>query len=228
MKLRNFVYLFSIIILLTPMLAFAVGMSGTTYEIPFDSINVGGTDFASSASYMMSDTLGENATGFASSGSYFSNVAGYRQAEVTTLTLVLSTNSISLGSIDPGEDAGGQITTTVTTNAANGYDLYIKENQPLTSGGNTISDFSGTIAAPIAWFGTGFGFTISGGTGVDPKWGGGTNYAGIPAVSTLTHQKSGYSALPDDTVFDFYVNSAAAQPNGTYSNTVTYSALPNL
>ncbi len=224
MKLRNFVYLF-LIMLVIPFSALAVGMSGGTYKIPFDSINIGGSDFASSGSYMMFDTIGENAPGYSSGGSYAMNMAGYRQP--TGLILVLSTTNLIIGNIQQNQNASAQITTTVTTDAANGYNLFIKENQSLTSGVNTIPDFGGTIAAPIPWAGNGFGFTLSSGTGLDPKWGGGTNYAGIPTVSTLMHPKSGYSAVADDTDVDFYVN-VGAQPLGTYTNIVTFTALPKL
>jgi len=227
MKLRNFIYLF-LIVFTIPVSANAVGMAGTNYEIPFDSINIGGSDFASSPNYFLSDTLGENATDFSSSGSYAMNFAGYRQPEVTTLTLVLSTNNLTLASIQVNSDTSRPLTTTVTTNAGNGYDLFIKENQTLTSGINTIPDFGGTIAVPIPWVGNGFGITLTSGTGLDPKWGAGTNYAGIPLASTLVHPKAGYSAAPDDTLFSFYVNVGGAQALGTYTNIVTFTALPKL
>jgi len=224
MKLRNLVYL-SLIILLLPFTAMGVGMSGGTYRIPFDSLNIGGDDFATSASYRLLDTVGENAPGFSSGSSYAMNMAGYRQS--TGLILILSMNNLVIGNIQQNQNASGQIIATVTTDAGNGYNLFIKENQPLTSGVNTIPDFGGTIAVPIPWVGNAFGFTLSSGTGLHPKWGGGTNYAGIPAASTLIHPKAGYSSVADNTDVDFYVN-VGAQPYGSYSNIVTFTALPKL
>jgi len=225
MKLRKVIYLI-LICFLIPMSGLAVGMSGTTYKIEFDSINIGGNDFATSANYMISDTLGEAGTGFSNSANYRMYAAGYRQSDVT-LSIGLSTSSLDLGSIDQNASASGAITTTITTNAADGYDLYIKESQVLTSGANTISDFPGTIAVPIAWSGYGFGFTISSGTSVDAKWGSGANYAGMPTSSTVIHSKTGFSALPDDTTTTFNV-SIGDQTEGTYNTTVTFTALPRL
>jgi len=226
MKLRTFVYL--LILFLLPSSALAVGMSGTTYEIPFDSINIGGGDFSSSPNFKMSDTMGEAGTGFSNSANYQMNLAGYRQKDIVALlTLVLDTNSLDLGQLRPSENATGSITATVTTNAANGYDLFIKESQSLTSGGDTIPDYSGTIATPTSWSGTGFGFTLISGTGLDIKWGSGSNYAGIPTSSTLAHTKPGLLLTPDDTQFGFRLE-LYSQATGTYTNVVTFTALPNL
>ncbi|MFZ5365093.1 MAG: hypothetical protein ACOZBH_02765 [Patescibacteria group bacterium] len=227
MKLRIFVYF--IVLFLLPGSALAVGMSGTNYEIPFDSINIGGSDFSGSANYLMFDTMGEAGTDFSSSANYQMNVAGYRQKDlVTTLSLSLNTSNLNLGQIKPSENASGSITATVTTNAANGYDLYIKKNQLLTSAGHSISDFSGTIAAPIAWSGVGFGFTLISGTGLDIKWGSGANFAAVPGASTLTHTKPALSLIPDDTQFGFKVELDSNQSSGIYSNTITFTALPKL
>lgn len=227
MRLRNLVYLF--VLLLLPTGVFAVGMTGTNYEIPFDSINIGGGDFSSSPNYMMSDTLGEAGTGFSSSANYQMNVAGYRQSDVSTvLILVLDIANLDLGQIRRTENSNGSITATVTTNAANGYDLFIKENQALTYSSYTIPNFTSTIAAPTVWFGSGFGFTLISGTGLDVKWGSGANYAGIPGASTLAHTKPGLLLIPDDTQFGFYVQPTTAQQPGIYSNVVTFTALPKL
>jgi hypothetical protein len=229
MKLRKILYLFLISALL-PLGALATGMSGTTYQIPFDSINIGGSDFSTSPNYMMSDTMGEVAPGFSSSANYGMQKAGYRQPDaaiVTTLTLVLSTSNLNLGSIRPNESTAGDLITTVTTNAANGYELYIKQNQLLTSGSYTIPNYSGTISTPTSWAGNGFGFTLVSGTGLDAKWGSGSNYAGLPLASTLIHAKAGFSVLPNDTGLRFNVQ-VGTQAQGIYSNTVTFTALPKL
>lgn len=226
MKLRNFIYFF--ILLCLPTAVFAVGMSGTNYEIPFDSINIGGGDFSSSPNYLMSDTMGEVGTGFSNSPNYQMNVAGYRQKDlVAVLTLVLDINNLDLGQININESATGSITTTVTTNATNGYELFVKKDQLLTSGSNTISDYSGTIAVPTAWSGNGFGFTLITGTGLDAKWGSGANYAAVPYSSTLTHTKPGLSLLPDDTQVGFRVD-VGNQAAGIYTNIITFTALPQL
>ena len=63
-------------------------MSSTHYQVPFDSINSGGSDLASSTNYGISDTIGEQGTGYASSTNY-SMHSGYRQNEETTLSLAI-------------------------------------------------------------------------------------------------------------------------------------------
>lgn len=58
----------------------ANAMTSTNFQIDFDSINSGGTDWSSSTNYFMNDTLGEQATGYSTSTNYTMH-AGYRQAD---------------------------------------------------------------------------------------------------------------------------------------------------
>jgi len=67
-------------------------MTSTNYQIQWDSINSGGTDFSSSTNYSLHDTVGEQATGYSSSTNYTVH-AGYRQ----TSGVVIPTLSFSLG-----------------------------------------------------------------------------------------------------------------------------------
>lgn len=216
-------------LLLLPTAVFATGMAGVTYEIPFDSINIGGGDFATSENYGMFDSVGQAATGYSSSASYAMSMAGYRQADAapTTLTLTLSSASLDLGQIRPNESSTGAITTTVTTNSSNGYNLYVQQDADLAFGSYTIPAFSGTIASPIVWTGNGFGFSLNSGTALEAKWGAGVNFAGLPASATAIHSKTGFLATADDTVVGFKVQVGTQNP-GVYTNTITFTALPQL
>jgi hypothetical protein len=58
----------------------SAAMTSTNFQINFDSINSGGTDFSSSTNYQVNDTLGEQGTGYSNSGNYLLH-AGYRQSD---------------------------------------------------------------------------------------------------------------------------------------------------
>lgn len=55
-------------------------MSSTNFQINWDSLNSGGLDIASSTSFILQDTIGEQGSGLSSSAS-FQVRGGYRQAE---------------------------------------------------------------------------------------------------------------------------------------------------
>ncbi len=64
-----------------------------------------------------------------------------------TLTVVLSANTASLGTLDTGHINQAGITSQVTTNGANGYASLVNYNATLTSGSNTIQDVPGSTLA---------------------------------------------------------------------------------
>lgn len=67
-------------------------MTSTNYEINFDAISSGGSDFSTSTNYWLHDTVGEQGTGYSSSSNYLLH-AGYRQTdaeqEPATLEFIL-------------------------------------------------------------------------------------------------------------------------------------------
>lgn len=67
----------------------SAAMTSTNFEIPFDSINSGGTDNSTSTNFLLYDTLGEQATGYTTSTNYTVQ-AGYRQTEFFEPTLSFS------------------------------------------------------------------------------------------------------------------------------------------
>lgn len=71
-----------------------------------------------------------------------------------TLTVSLSGTTLALGTLTSSNVSQAGITSTVTTNAGNGYASMVKYNNTLTAGVNTIPDTTGgTIAAGTSEYG---------------------------------------------------------------------------
>ncbi len=66
-----------------------LAMSSSNYQINWDSVNTGGDDVSTSASYILHDTIGEVGVGTSTSETYTLN-AGYRAAEASSEALSLS------------------------------------------------------------------------------------------------------------------------------------------
>lgn len=210
----------------------ALGMSSTNYKINADVIGAGG-GLGSSANYKLFDTAGEPIVSIGSSENYKGKLGfEYMLDEPPTISILVDSNTVDLGTVTAGTPEQGQSTLSVTTNSYGGYDLLASENHALlhTDTTTTIADYSGTIASPTAWSGTGFGFTLTSGTNVESKWGTSPNfaYAGFPLTDTLIHEKTGYKSGADDTVVGYNIDVASTQLSGTYSNTVTYTAAVKL
>jgi hypothetical protein len=139
--------------------------------------------------------------------------------------------AFTLPNITPGQSQTYSVDAMVRTDAG-GYDLYVQRPRPLTHTDNTttIPDISGTIASPAAWTEAvtkGFGFTLTGGTSLEGKWG--TNpsyaYAALPADATLYHSRTGLTGgAVESTTIQYRADTIASQKQGTYSTTVVYTA----
>jgi hypothetical protein len=97
----------------------------------------------------------------------------------------------------------------------------------------TIDDHNGTIAVPLLWQSPdnlGFGFTLISGTGIDAKWGTNPNYkyAAFPDTAQTAHAKSGYKSTADDTVVGYKADVLSSQKSGSYSCTITYTAVGSI
>jgi len=156
--------------------------------------------------------------------------------EYLTFTITAG-SSIAFGDLSPGSPVVGSngTTTSVTTNAANGYTLAVSDS---VSGSDSallhsdtttrILDYSGTIATPTSWSGTGFGFCLYSGTNKDAKWGTGTSYndsnnkyAGVPQTATTIMTKTGYTEGADTAGIGWKVDVPNTQKTGSYSGSVT-------
>lgn len=203
------------------------------YVISVDNIGFAGGEPSTDGTYGLMDTVGEPIVGVSADGTYQTQ-DGFWYRDATTLTLALDAAHVQLGQLVPGTPVTGTTTATVTTNAPNGYQLFIHQDHDLqhTADPATIPALTaGTIAVPVAW-GTavGLGITLTSGTNIAAKWGVPPNnlYAAIPGIATLLHTKSGYGIAPNDTVVQYRVDAPATQKTGTYTNVVTYTAAENL
>lgn len=120
-------------------------MESTSYKIQSDSINVGGTDLASSTNYWVRSTVGEVGTGESSSDTYTVG-AGYRQMQEIYISLSGGTDILldpAIGGVTGGT-SNGSTTVTVVTDSPSGYVLTISaENDPaMNKGIYSIADYN--------------------------------------------------------------------------------------
>lgn len=205
-------------------------MSSTNYRIGADVIGQGGQT-GSSDNYKLTDTIGEPVIGIGESENYKSK-EGFWYMIGTAISLVVDSDAVDLGTITPGVPITGESTLTVTTDAWGGYDLYVNQNHSMTHSDavTTISEFSCAISSPCLWTGTGLGFTLKSGTGVDVKWGTSPNYkyAYFSSSSTKFHDKTGYASGGDETIVEYKLDVPSTQKSGNYSNIITYIAMEKL
>lgn len=203
--------------------ALAVDSSSANYRIEGGVVGGFGGD-SSSTGYSLSASAGEAFVGSGSSTSYRFD-AGYVARLERSISLSANASSVSL-SPAPSQASDTTTTTLSVLTDGGGFQLGVSQNQPLTSGGNTIPPVGGSIATPAAWsegVTTGLGFTITAGTGVDPKWS--SKYAAFPASDTTFHVKNGYQATWNDTTVQYRLAVTSSQPAGAYTNQITYTAL---
>ena len=116
----------ALVLAAVPLSAFADAMSSPSYKIKFDSLNSGG-GFATSTSFGIQDTLGEQATGD-STGTLYNVRAGYQQVDAPAYITVSLNPNVNLPSISGFSGGASSATTTwtVTTNASAGYVFQVR------------------------------------------------------------------------------------------------------
>lgn len=164
------------------------------------------------------------------------SVAGVASAQTVnsaTTTVTTTSTTIPFGQVTTADNEVAAQDLTISTNAQNGYTIYMRQTGALTNGSSdTISAVSAanscTYAAPAAFSAAGteaFGFTtndadISSGNFTSNNWCDLTN--SNQAVGARTTPTSG-----SDTVrIGYQVGVSATTEAGTYSNTVIYTAVP--
>ena len=149
-----------------------------------------------------------------------------------------STVALSLTPTASGVVSSASDTVTVNTNNANGYTLTLADgdaNVNLTSGGNNIGAHSGTQASPSALGTNKWGYAVASIGGFDASYSAEANnttssskWAGMPASGSPVQLKTTSTTATNDITTVWYgVKATSAQPNGTYSDTVTYTATTN-
>lgn len=131
-------------------------------------------------------------------------------------------------------------TVTISTNNTLGYTLQLADSDTtttLTSGSNTIAASLGTQASPIAQAVNTWGYRVDGvgGFGAGPTSSqssaaiGSIKFAGVPASNgtASTIKTTSTTAANDTTTVWYGVAANTTQPNGTYTDSVTYTATAN-
>jgi len=152
-----------------------------------------------------------------------------------TNTNVISTaTTVPFGIITTAGNKIGGNELTVATNAANGFTVFTKNTQLLTSGPNTILAHTGTNATPTTFPAAGvteaFGYTtedatLSGGT--PARFTTGPTYAGF--TTSFGTNEVFYSATPISSTaveVGLQLSIVGTTKAGTYTTIVEYSAVP--
>ena len=209
---------------------FVFAASSANYRIESDVIGIGGNS-SGSASYNLSDTMGQPVIGLGTSTNYKVQ-EGFWHTVNFSISLAVDSRNLSLGTITPGTPVTGQTAISVITDAWGGYDLLASQNHAMTHSDavTTIADYACAIASPCAWSGQGLGFTVNSGTSVEAKWGTSPNYnyAYFPLSQTVFHSKSGYVSGVDQTIAGYKLDVPTTQKSGQYSNIITYTAMAKL
>jgi alpha-tubulin suppressor-like RCC1 family protein len=163
-----------------------------------------------------------------------STVAGALGCGDATTTVASATNAVNLGHVGSttAHPIGGQ-RLNVTTNAANGYTIYVSYSAAMfgAASGHTVTNMSGTNATPATWPADGteaLGYTTESnslsGTAArfhSNKWAALTT-SGAEIMRNATNPGSG----GDTNCIAFQISQAALTPADTYTTTVRYSVLP--
>lgn len=152
-------------------------------------------------------------------------------------TITVSSDSPVTLNLTPGGGAvlsSASDTVSVSTNNSAGYNLTLANADATTSlqsGSNTIVAHAGTHAAPTALADNSWGYAVAGGafdasySEEDNASGSTTKWAGVPAsTSPVQIKQTSSTATSDQTIVWYGVKVNSAQPTGTYTDTVTYTA----
>ncbi|HEX8389954.1 MAG TPA: hypothetical protein VF597_00870 [Candidatus Saccharimonadales bacterium] len=159
-----------------------------------------------------------------------------------TVNSVISVSSVSPVTLNLTPTSGGVVssssdTVSVSTNNTAGYTLTLADNDTtvnLVSGGNTITAHAGTTTTPTALTNGKWGFAKAGApfdvsyTTETNAGSSATKWAGVPPSTTpFTLKTTATTASSDPTVVWYAAKVDSTQPNGTYSDTVVYTATTN-
>lgn len=157
-------------------------------------------------------------------------------------TISISTSSTVTLNITPtgsGSASSSSDTVTVSTNRSSGYNLKLADADAtvtLDNGGNSIAAASGTFASPAALGNNTWGYRVdnAGTFGAGPT-SAQTNqaslsgtWAAVPASGSPATLKTTATTATNDTTTVWYgAKVDTSKPDGTYTDTVTYTATTN-
>ena len=150
-----------------------------------------------------------------------------------------STVTVSIIPTPGGSVSSSSDTVSVSTNNPLGYTLTLADNDTntnLVNGANNIAAHSGTQASPTTLGNNTWGYRVDGvgGFGAGPTSAETNNasstsiWAGVPSsASPITLKTTSSTATNDITTVWYGVRATTTVPNGTYTDTVTYTATTN-
>lgn len=157
----------------------------------------------------------------------------------STISISNSTDPVSIN-LTPGGSAvvsSASDVVTVNTNNTTGYTLTLANadaTRTLVSGGNSIAAHSGTLGTPSVLADNTWGYAIAGSpfsgsySAENNNTSSSSLWAGVPASGSPDELKeTNATATNDQTTVWYGVRVNSSQPNGVYSDTVTYSATTN-
>ncbi|HRY60379.1 MAG TPA: hypothetical protein P5096_03290 [Patescibacteria group bacterium] len=143
---------------------------------------------------------------------------------VETTNITTTSTTIPFGSTTVGDTKVGALDLQGTTNLVNGYTIDIRQDQDLTSGGNTIPALTSTNASPQVWPPTPIS-SFFGYSSINlSRFSNGVNWAGL-TLSDLPIVTQINGTHDDDVLFK--LSTKSPQPAGTYQNTITFSIMAN-
>lgn len=137
-------------------------------------------------------------------------------------------SGLTLGTITPGV-SNTTLSDIIVQTDSNGYTLAINQDNDLTNGAYSIPAISGSIASPAVWTegttkGLGFTLTATNATTLPGTWGGGANYAALPAMATSFYTRTGTQAATNDYLtmrLRTDVSTSLPTDGGLFSNIMT-------
>lgn len=208
--MRKHLYLIFILALLcAPQNAYGE-MTSPNYTIYADSVGVGGGSYSESASYALSDTVGEVAVGTSTSATYEVR-GGYQAMNRGTLTISVTTSSLSLGVLNGTEVKSASTAVTVNCDSETGYTLSASE----VSGSLVTAVADGSVTAGQ----TEYGVTASGAHSVLTS--------DVAVTEGLTLASSAAPVVDSVTTITFKAAMGAGGVPGDYSQSITLTAAAN-
>ena len=218
-------------------------LESPNYRITWPNLNMGATSSANSSSYKLGITTGQIAPGLYSSTGYKIRAGFQYIHSIIPFYFKISTLALNFGSLTLDSLANEQeITLTVNSGAAGGYQVKVQENDRLTStSGSYIEDTTCDIADtcdeadPGTWTQTstyGFGYTMAG-EDVPSDFDGGKfkNFPDEPGenpvkIMGLTPAEDHAAGIGKTAVMTARININNLQPAGTYRNILKFFAIP--
>jgi fibronectin type 3 domain-containing protein len=225
----------------SPSLSWTAVSNATSYNIYRDGTDIGSsntnsyTDSSATAGGVYSYSVTAVNTNGESGPSNTINV-------VVTPTITLTSNgTVNLNAIPTGNGVQtiASDSVSVSTNDGSGYTLQLNETNgstTLTSGSNTIPATTGTKSSPVAETAESWGYRVDsiGGFGSGPTTSlsnqpiGSLTFAAVPASTSPDTIKTTATTANNDTTNVWYgIAVDTSVPSGTYTNSVTYTAVAN-